>query len=116
MTRSARRMLIVVLFLLALGAAVWLMRGGVEQTARQRIEAALVERGLPTPTAACLAERLASRLTVAQLAELEQVASELGTQGPALSLGGLLTTVRQIEDREIVEVTASSAAICAFAA
>ena len=107
---------IALLVIAAIAVAVWLARGGVEQTARERIESALVANGLPLPISACMAERLSARLTVGQLRELERLATELKAQGSAFTIGGLLEEIGQIEDRQIVEVTASSAAICAFSA
>lgn len=114
MSKAAKRTLAVVLALLAVLAAVWLLNGGVERSARERIETVLIDNGLAPPLAACMAERLSSRLSVGQLRELERLAAELKAQGSGLTVAALLQSLRQVEDPALVEVTASSAAICAF--
>ena len=101
--------------LLALAAGtIWFLTGGPERVARHRIESALVERGLPQPMAECMASRLAKRLSIAQLRKLASLQPEGGEAETPLTVAGVLEKARRLGDAEIVEVTATSAAICAF--
>ena len=105
--------IIVSLLLLGAGAA-WFLTGGPERAARQRIESELVARGLPQPMAECMATRMSERLSIAQLRKLQALRPEEGEADVPLTVAGLLERVRRVGDNEAVEVTASSAAICAF--
>ena len=110
-----KRVAIVVLLLLVAGVVLWAtvgggLRGGVED----RLEAEFVARGLPQPMAGCLAGRMAERLSVNQLRKLEKLSPEEGEADIPLSMAEFLERVRRVDDPEVLEVAASSAAICAF--
>jgi hypothetical protein len=88
--------------LLALASA-----GCVSKLAEGRVRSALVDAGLSKPNAACMAERMTDRLSIGQLRKLEAL------QAPKRSLSDYVTTVQRVGDRELVQVTVSSALLCA---
>ncbi|MFC3174502.1 hypothetical protein ACFOD9_09575 [Novosphingobium bradum] len=88
-------------------AAGLLLSGCVERIAESRVRSALVESGLSAETSACMARRMVDRLTIAQLRKLQAL------RGPKRSLADYVAAVRKVGDREVLEVTASSAALCA---
>jgi len=81
--------------------------GCVEKVAESRVRTALVEAGLGEETSTCMARRMVDRLTIAQLRKLKAL------QGPRRTVPQYVDAVRRIGDREVLEVTASSAALCA---
>ncbi|QPC99513.1 hypothetical protein [Qipengyuania soli] len=109
-----KRVLLVIVVLLIAGGAVWFFTGGPERVARQRIESELVARGLPQPMAECMATRMSEQLSIAQLRKLEALKPEAGEADVPMTVAGVLERVRRVGDPEVVEVTATSAAICAF--
>lgn len=92
---------------LALLAAPLLLSGCVEKIAESRVRSALVGAGLSEPTSACMARRMVDRLTISQLRKLQAL------QGPKRSVAEYLAAVRKVGDPQVIEVTASSAALCA---
>lgn len=100
MRRSAQRVCMI-----AAGALV--LSGCVERIAESRVRSALVESGLSEQTSACMARRMVDRLTIAQLRKLQAL------RGPKRSLADYVIAVRKVGDRDVLEVTASSAALCA---
>ena len=64
--------------------------------------------------AKCLAGRMAERLSVSQLRKLERLQAEKGEADIPLGVVELLERIRRVDDPEVVEVAASSAAFCAF--
>ena len=83
--------------------------------AEGRLEDEFVARGLPQPMAGCMAERMAQRLSVLQLRKLENLQAQEGERAIPLSIAEFLERVRRVDDGEVLEVAASSAAVCAFA-
>lgn len=83
------------------------LSGCVERIAESRVRSALVESGLSEQTSACMARRMVDRLTISQLRKLQAL------RGPRRSLADYVLAVRRVGDREVLEVTASSAALCA---
>ena len=83
------------------------LSGCVERIAESRVRSALVESGLSEQTSACMAHRMVDRLTISQLRKLQAL------RGPKRSLADYVLAVRKVGDREVLEVTASSAALCA---
>ena len=57
---------------------------------------------------------MAQRLSITQLRKLENLRAEDGEADVPLSIAELLERVRRVGDREVLEVAASSAAVCAF--
>lgn len=74
-----------------------------------RLRAGLVNAGLPRPLAACMAERMVDRLSLAQLMRI----ADLPRAREAESVDRFLRRVRALGDPEIVAVATSSAALCA---
>jgi hypothetical protein len=74
-----------------------------------RLRAGLVDAGLSRPLAACMAERMVDRLSLAQLRRI----SDLPRAREAVSTGDFLHRVRSLGDPDILAVSASSAALCA---
>lgn len=88
-------------------AGALLLSGCVERVAENRVRSALVDAGLPIDISACMAKRMVDRLTIAQLRKLRAL------QGPKRTIPQYIEAVRRVGDREVLEVTASSAALCA---
>jgi hypothetical protein len=78
-------------------------------TPEAKVRAGLVHAGLDQQTAACMADRMVHRLSLLQLRRL----SGLGKAEGSRDLDQLLYRVRSLNDPKIVEVTVSSAALCA---
>ncbi|MEC7623232.1 MAG: hypothetical protein VYA25_03500, partial [Pseudomonadota bacterium] len=57
---------------------------------------------------------MAERLSVSQLRKLERLEAEEGEADIPLGVVELLERIRRVDDPEVVEVAASSAAFCAF--
>jgi hypothetical protein len=74
-----------------------------------RLRTGLLNAGLSRPLAACMAERMVDRLSLAQLMRL----ADLPKARQAESLDRFLRRVRALGDPEILSVTTSSAALCA---
>ena len=110
-----KRIAVVFALLLVAGLIVWAtIGGGLQGTVEDRLENRMVAAGLPQPMAECLAGRMAERLSVNQLRKLENLRPEEGEADIPLSVAEFLERVRRVDDPEVLEVTASSAAICAF--
>jgi hypothetical protein len=73
-----------------------------------RVRRALVDAGIRDDVAACMAERMADRLSLGQLQRLGRI----GKADEAESLKDFRKRVSALEDPEIVTVVGSSAAIC----
>ncbi|WP_298196711.1 hypothetical protein [Novosphingobium sp.] len=84
-----------------------LLSGCVEKIAESRVRSALVGAGLSEATSDCMAKRMVDRLTISQLRKLQAL------QGPKRSVADYVAAVRKVGDRQVLEVTASSAALCA---
>ncbi len=84
--------------------------GGLEQVTEYRVKTALVEAGVGDKQAACMASRMTDRLSIAQLRKLEALGSEDGSK---LSLREYVERVRSIDDPKVIEVSATSAGLCA---
>lgn len=93
-----------------IAAALLLLAGCAETIAESRVRSALLDAGLSERNADCMAERMVDRLTIAQLRRLEAL-EEL--EGKEPTLPEFVRAVREIDDPEILGVTASSAALCA---
>jgi len=75
----------------------------------QRVRAGLIRAGVPQPIADCMAPRLSDRLSLAQLRRL----GEIGKARRARGVADMLRELRALNDPEIVDVTATAAALCA---
>lgn len=92
---------------LGLVLALLSLSGCVEKIAESKVRSALVDAGLSDGISTCMARRMVDRLTIGQLRKLRAL------QGPKRSIPEYVDAVRRVGDREVLEVTASSAALCA---
>ena len=74
-----------------------------------RLRAGLVNAGLSQPMAACMAERMVDRLSLAQLRRI----GDLPYARDERSVAGFLRRVRALRDPEIWTVSSTAAAVCA---
>lgn len=74
-----------------------------------RLRSGLINAGLPEPLAACMAERMVDRLSLAQLRRI----GDLPRAREATSVTEFLRRVRSLRDPQIWSVSSSSAALCA---
>ncbi len=72
-----------------------------------QVKSAMVDAGLSDANAACMASRMTDRLSIGQLQKLKAL------KGEKRSLWDYVSAVRRVGDTEAIEVTASSAALCA---
>lgn len=90
--------------MLALGA---LAACSPSKLAYGQVKSAMMDAGLSEANSACMAERMTDRLTLGQLQKLKQL------KGEKRGLMDYVAAVRRVGDTEAIEVTASSAALCA---
>ena len=83
-------------------------------TPETRLRTGLVDAGLSQRVAGCMADRMVDRLSLLQLRRIGSLASLKDKNAADLSLNQLLFKVRALKDTEILAVTTSSAAVCAF--
>ena len=83
-------------------------------TPEARLRTGLNNAGLSAPMSACMAERMVDRLSLLQLRRLSSLGSLKDKRMSDLSLDQFLYRVRALRDAEILAVTTSSAALCAF--
>lgn len=81
--------------------------GCVSKLAYGQVKSAMVDAGLSDANAACMASRMTDRLSLGQLQKLKQL------KGEKRSLFDYVAAVRRVGDSEAIQVTASSAALCA---
>jgi hypothetical protein len=74
-----------------------------------RLRTGLVNAGLSQPMAACMAERMVDRLSLAQLRRI----GDLPYARDERTVSGFLHRVRALRDPEIWTVSSSTAAVCA---
>ena len=72
-----------------------------------QVKSAMIEAGLSEANSACMANRLTDRLSLLQLNKLKRL------KGNHRTLFDYVAAVRKVGDAEAIEVTASSAALCA---
>ena len=72
-----------------------------------QVKSAMIDAGLSEPTAACMATRMTDKLSLFQLNKLKKL------RGSNRSLSDFVGAVRRVDDPEAVQVTVSSAALCA---
>jgi len=75
-----------------------------------RLRAGLANAGLSEPMAACMAERIVDRLSLAQLRRI----GDLPYARDERSVAGFLHRVRALRDREILTASSAAAAVCAI--
>lgn len=83
-------------------------------TPETRLRNGLIEAGLSKGIATCMAERMVDRLSLVQLRRLSALGSLDDKPLRELSPEQFFRKVRALRDPEILGVTTTSAAICAF--
>ena len=91
------------IFLVALLGAT----GCVQQVKESRVKSALTEGGLSESLAACMAHRMAAKLSIKQLRSLQRL-----NAAPRRTISEFASALRRNGDADAVEVTLSSAALC----
>ena len=74
-----------------------------------RLRAGLVNAGLSEPMAACMAGRMAGRLSLMQLRRI----GDLPRARASLSIEEFLFRIRALRDPQILAISSSAAALCA---
>lgn len=92
---------------LCLAPALLLAACAPSKLAYGQVRSAMIDAGLSEPNAACMASRMTDRLSLVQLNKLRQL------KGAKRSLYDYVSAVRRVGDAKAIEVTASSAALCA---
>ncbi len=72
-----------------------------------QVKSAMMDAGLSEANSACMATRMTDRLSLVQLNKLKQL------KGDKRGLMDYVSAVRRVGDAEALQVTASSAAMCA---
>ncbi len=106
--------LIVLLLVAALGIGAFVYFGGLDRVTEDRVEAALVENGVPESMAECMAPRMVEKLSLNQLRKLERMAAQDGETAVPLSSVDALARLRRVDDPEAVRTLASAGAGCAL--
>jgi hypothetical protein len=83
-------------------------------TPEARLRTGLSNAGLSRAMSACMAERMVDRLSLLQLRRLSALGSLKDKRITDLTLDQFLRKVRALKDPEILTVSTSSAAVCAF--
>jgi len=81
--------------------------GCVEQIKASRVKSALMDGGLSEQLSGCMANRMASKLSIKQLRGLQRL-----NRAPRRSIPEFAAALRQNGDIDAIEVTISSAALC----
>ncbi|HJT41769.1 MAG TPA: hypothetical protein VJ762_15675 [Sphingobium sp.] len=79
-----------------------------------RVRAGLVEAGISPRMAACMAEKMVDRLSLAQLRRIQSLASLRKSHIEEMTIDRFLYKLRALEDPEIFTVTSKAAIVCAF--
>ncbi|MEK7342680.1 MAG: hypothetical protein AABZ73_02545 [Pseudomonadota bacterium] len=79
-----------------------------------RLRSGLVDAGLSPRMAACMAPKMADRLSLLQLRRLQSLGSIRKSHSSGLSVDELLHKLRALQDPEIISVTSRAAISCAF--
>jgi hypothetical protein len=85
-------------------------------TPETRVRTALMDAGLSTPIASCMADRMVDRLSLVQLNRLSGLKKLRGQNMRKLTVEEFLKRTRSLQDPEILGVVTSSGLICAVKA
>jgi len=102
-----KRVALVTLIALALSACA---------TPETRVRTALMDAGLPRPTAACMADRMVDRLSLVQLNKLSGLKKLRGQDMRKITVEDFLKRTRSLQDPEILGIVSASGLICAIKA
>jgi hypothetical protein len=84
-------------------------------TPETRLRTGLADAGLSTPVAACMADRMVDRLSLLQLRRLSSLGTLKDQRLRDITMDQFLYKVRALKDAEVLTITTTSAALCAFA-
>ncbi len=105
--------LLVAIVLLAVGGWLVFREGGLlNQVTEERVEDALIAKGVPVGMAECMAPKLTDRLSISQLRKLEKLGPEEGESSMPGSASQALERLRRVDDDEAVEALAVVGARC----
>lgn len=96
--------------------ALGLLAGCATVSPEARVRSKLIEIGIRPPVAACMAERMTDRLSIAQLRKLQSVGGLAKRDVSGMSIDELARRLRAFEDPELVSVVLRSGIGCAIAA
>jgi type IV pilus biogenesis protein CpaD/CtpE len=85
-------------------------------TPETRVRTALMDAGLSQPIAACMADRMVDRLSLAQLNKLSGLKKLRGQDMRKITVEDFLKRTRSLQDPEILGVVSASGLICAIKA
>ena len=85
-------------------------------TPETRVRTALMDAGLSQPVAACMADRMVDRLSLAQLNKLSGLKKLRGQDMRKITVEDFLKRTRSLQDPEILGVVSASGLICAIKA
>ncbi|WP_310535345.1 hypothetical protein [Novosphingobium sp.] len=88
-------------------AAIFVLSGCVQDIKASRVKSALMDGGLSESLAGCMAQRMAGKLTIHQLKELQRL-----NAAPRRTISEFVAALRKNGDADAIEVTLSSAALC----
>ncbi len=109
-----KKLILGFLLIVVLGAGA-VFTGLANPLVEMQVKGALVESGIGEKRAACMAERMVSRLTIGQLWKLRQgMAAQEGEPEEGYGLGELIKRLRRVDDGEAVAVLTTSAGLCAI--
>lgn len=109
-----RRLWIALLVIVIVGAAIWYFADGAQRVTERRVEAALTDKGVPPALAACMAERMASELTIEQLRALENLGPREGEEAVPRLPGEALRRIERVGDPQAVRITMRAGVVCAL--
>lgn len=81
-----------------------------------RVRSKLIEAGLRPPVAACMAERMVDRLSLAQLKRLQSLGGLAKRDARGMSIDEFAHRLRALNDPEIVSVVLRAGIGCSIAA
>ena len=79
-----------------------------------RLAAGLENAGLPKDMARCMAKRMASKLSIAQLQKLQSLGTLRKSPSEPLTIEELVHKLRAMGDPQIVAISAKAALSCSF--
>lgn len=110
----SRTVWIAVAVIALVGAAIWYFAGGAQRVTERRVEAALTDKGVPPRLAACMAEKMASQLTIGQLRALENLAPREGEPDIPRLPGEAMARLQRVGDVQAVRITMRAGVTCAL--
>jgi hypothetical protein len=99
-----------------IAATLLALAGCATVSVEARVRKSLIEAGLSPPMAQCMAERMADRLSIAQLRRLRDLAHVPGRDVRGMSIDELAHQVRALNDPEIFAVVSRAGIHCALRA